>query len=177
MLAQDDADPGSGGAVYRGMNNYRDYRAGFRRENTIAAEKGGGAHGPLRGSTAIRMTVRVDYQPDICKDYKETGYCGYGDACKFLHDRGDYKAGYELDREWDEQQKRQRDKLVQDWAAGGGGEGEADEQGAEACLLSQGRGFAVLGLYHGRPHTEPWACRRRQPRKKAVHSLLGPPPR
>ena len=41
---------------------------------------------------------RFDYQPDICKDYKETGYCGYGDACKFVHDRGDYKSGWELDR-------------------------------------------------------------------------------
>lgn len=25
-------------------------------------------------------------------------YCGYGDACKFMHDRGDYKSGWELDR-------------------------------------------------------------------------------
>ena len=41
---------------------------------------------------------RFDYQPDICKDYKETGYCGYGDACKFVHDRGDYKSGWEIDR-------------------------------------------------------------------------------
>lgn len=37
------------------------------------AEKGSGAHGPLRASTNVRMTVRFDYQPDICKDYKETG--------------------------------------------------------------------------------------------------------
>ena len=22
--------------------------------------------------------MRWDYQPDICKDYKETGYCGFG---------------------------------------------------------------------------------------------------
>ena len=42
-----------------------------------------------RGSAHIRATVRMDYQPDLCKDYKETGYCGYGDSCKFLHDRGD----------------------------------------------------------------------------------------
>jgi RING finger protein 113A len=84
--------------VYRGMNNYRDFRAGFRREHTVGAEKGSGAHGPLRASTNVRMTVRFDYQPDICKDYKETGYCGYGDACKFMHDRGDYKSGWELDR-------------------------------------------------------------------------------
>ena len=84
--------------IYRGMNNYKDYRAGFRREHTVGAEKGTGSHGPLRASAHVRMTVRVDYQPDICKDYKETGYCGFGDACKFMHDRGDYKAGWELDR-------------------------------------------------------------------------------
>ena len=32
------------------------------------------------------------------QDYKETGFCGYGDACKFIHDRGDYKSGWELER-------------------------------------------------------------------------------
>ena len=64
----------------------------------MGAEKGSGTHGPLRASTNVRMTVRFDYQPDICKDYKETGYCGYGDSCKFIHDRGDYKSGWELDR-------------------------------------------------------------------------------
>jgi RING finger protein 113A len=84
--------------VYKGLHGYKDYRAGFRREQTIGAEKGAGSHGPLRASTNVRMTVRIDYQPDICKDYKETGYCGFGDSCKFLHDRGDYKAGWELDR-------------------------------------------------------------------------------
>jgi len=36
-----------------------------------------------------------------CKDYKETGFCGYGDSCKFLHDRSDYKTGWQLDKEWD----------------------------------------------------------------------------
>ena len=79
--------------------------------------------------------MRWDYQPDICKDYKETGYCGFGgeqprksltvrqksfsgpakilmavkkkcfsDSCKFLHDRGDYKSGWQLDREFEESQ-------------------------------------------------------------------------
>ena len=45
-----------------------------------------------------RAITRIDYQPDICKDYKETGFCSYGDSCKFLHDRGDYKSGWELER-------------------------------------------------------------------------------
>ena len=97
MLAQAD---GAGGdaSTYRGMNNYIDYKKGFRRENTIGAEKGSGAHGPLRASSHIRTTVRFDYQPDICKDYKETGFCGYGDSCKFVHDRSDYKSGWELEK-------------------------------------------------------------------------------
>ena len=51
---------------------------------------------------------RFDYQPDICKDWKETGYCGFGDACKFMHDRGDYKAGWELERDWNAKQVRGR---------------------------------------------------------------------
>ncbi|KVI04330.1 Zinc finger, CCCH-type [Cynara cardunculus var. scolymus] len=37
---------------------------------------------------------RFDYQRDVCKDYKQTGYCGYGESCKFLHDYGDYKSGW-----------------------------------------------------------------------------------
>ena len=63
----------------------------------MAGEKGKG-HGPLRASVHMRQTAIFDYKPDICKDYKETGYCGYGDSCKFIHDRSDYKSGWELDR-------------------------------------------------------------------------------
>lgn len=96
--------PAGGPALYKGLNSYTDYKQGFRRENTIGSEKGGGAHGPLRASQHLRTTVIFDYKPDICKDYKETGYCGYGDACKFVHDRGDYKSGWELEKEWDEKQ-------------------------------------------------------------------------
>ncbi|KAL3310489.1 hypothetical protein Ciccas_010947 [Cichlidogyrus casuarinus] len=55
--------------------------------------------GPLRAPTNLRATVRWDYQPDICKDYKETGFCSFGDSCKFLHDRGDYKFGWQIDQE------------------------------------------------------------------------------
>ncbi|XP_063928093.1 E3 ubiquitin-protein ligase RNF113A-like isoform X2 [Zophobas morio] len=57
--------------------------------------------GPMAGSTNIRATIRWDYAPDVCKDYKETGYCGFGDTCKFMHDRGDYKMGWQLDKEYD----------------------------------------------------------------------------
>lgn len=34
--------------------------------------------GPIRAPSNLRATVRWDYQPDICKDYKETGFCGFG---------------------------------------------------------------------------------------------------
>jgi RING finger protein 113A len=36
--------------TYKGMTGYTDFRAGFRRENNIGAEKGTGAHGPLRAT-------------------------------------------------------------------------------------------------------------------------------
>ena len=94
---------------YRGMNSYIDYRAGFRKEHSIASEKGGGSHGPMRASANVRLTFIMDYKPDICKDYKETGYCGYGDACKFLHDRGDYKQGWQLDKEWELKEKLKKE--------------------------------------------------------------------
>jgi RING finger protein 113A len=34
--------------------------------------------------------------------YKQTGFCGFGDNCKFLHSREDYKQGWQLDREWED---------------------------------------------------------------------------
>ena len=55
--------------------------------------------GPQRAPAHLRTTVRWDYAPDICKDFKETGFCGFGDSCKFMHDRGDYKFGWQLERE------------------------------------------------------------------------------
>ncbi|XP_051130878.1 zinc finger CCCH domain-containing protein 1 [Andrographis paniculata] len=98
--------------LYKGLHGYTDYKAGFRREHTVASEKAGGSHGPLRASAHIRVSARFDYQPDICKDYKETGYCGYGDSCKFMHDRGDYKSGWQMEKEWDEKEKARAKKLA-----------------------------------------------------------------
>ena len=43
---------------YKGLKAYVDYRAGFRREQTVGSEKGTGAHGPLRGSAYVRTTAR-----------------------------------------------------------------------------------------------------------------------
>ncbi|CAI4048141.1 hypothetical protein SUVZ_12G3500 [Saccharomyces uvarum] len=48
----------------------------------------------------IRTTLLMDFQPDVCKDFKQTGFCGYGDSCKFLHSRDDFKTGWKLNQEW-----------------------------------------------------------------------------
>lgn len=50
-------------------------------------------------------------KPDICKDYKDTGFCGFGDSCKFMHDRGNYKSGIQMEKEWDEKQA-ERKRLI-----------------------------------------------------------------
>ena len=81
------------------------------RHETESNKSGGGIIGPQKAPEFVRMTCRFDYQPDICKDYKETGFCGYGDNCKFMHDRGDYKSGWQLEKEWDNAQARKKKKL------------------------------------------------------------------
>ncbi|GMI01990.1 hypothetical protein TrVE_jg11492 [Triparma verrucosa] len=73
---------------------------------SIAASKHNGTRGQLRANTTIRVTSQMDYQPDVCKDYQKTGYCGFGDTCVFMHDRGSYKSQSEIENEWEERKKR-----------------------------------------------------------------------
>ncbi|XP_053664450.1 E3 ubiquitin-protein ligase RNF113A [Anopheles marshallii] len=84
--------------VYRGLNNYTQF---YKKKDSAQGNAASGMvrKGPIRAPANIRSTVRWDYQPDICKDYKETGYCGFGDSCKFLHDRSDYKHGWQMEQE------------------------------------------------------------------------------
>lgn len=84
--------------IYRGINNYAQY---ITKKDTAQGNASSGMvrKGPIRAPDNIRSTVRWDYQPDICKDYKETGFCGFGDSCKFMHDRSDYKQGWQLELE------------------------------------------------------------------------------
>lgn len=62
--------------------------------------------GPIKASAFVRTTCRFDYQPDICKDYKDTGFCGFGDTCIYLHDRGDSLSGWQLEQQWEAQKKK-----------------------------------------------------------------------
>ncbi|KAJ8905192.1 hypothetical protein NDN08_001701 [Rhodosorus marinus] len=59
------------------------------------------SYGPKKAPSNLRASVRFDYQPDIC----------FGDACIFLHDRGDYKSGWQLEKEWDEANAKKKLKL------------------------------------------------------------------
>lgn len=96
--------------IYRGQGAHRVYV--HRSEGALSNAKSSGLYGPVRGINNIRMTMYVDYNPEICKDYKETGYCGFGNTCKFLHDRHDYKGGWQIEREWQQQQQKKQEKLA-----------------------------------------------------------------
>jgi RING finger protein 113A len=75
----------------------------------------------------------VDYNPERCKDYYEHGYCRFGDTCIYIHDRGDYKSGYQLDQEWEEKQRRGGNDESSDY------EIKSEEEGPQTyCLVCQG---------------------------------------
>jgi RING finger protein 113A len=79
---------------YKGASNY----SNFISKNTNAPPK---LAGPMKAPTNVRTITITDFAPDVCKDYKQTGFCGFGDNCKFLHAREDYKQGWALDKEWE----------------------------------------------------------------------------
>ncbi|KAH6855269.1 hypothetical protein B0I37DRAFT_364381 [Chaetomium sp. MPI-CAGE-AT-0009] len=104
--------------------------------------------GPIKAPTNIRTITITDMAPDVCKDYKTTGFCGFGDNCKFLHAREDYAHGWQLDREWEAVTKGKKviggtvvasadRKLAGN--AEGDGEGEEEEAMLEnipfACII------------------------------------------
>lgn len=95
--------------VYRGMNNYSKF---YEKKDTTHGNAASSHKGPIRAPDHIRVSVRWDYQPDLCKDFKETGFCGFGDSCKFLHDRTDYKLGWQMEME---STKRGQDDSDENW--------------------------------------------------------------
>lgn len=97
--------------------------------------------GPIKAPTNIRTTCRFDYQPDICKDYKDTGFCGFGDTCIYLHDRGDTLSGWQLEQQWQQEQelkKKKQQEQMDEFMSGGkpSNESNLDEDGLPfACHL------------------------------------------
>lgn len=96
-------EPKANDGTYKGQSNY----TRFIQKNPNAPDR---KFGPMKAATNIRTITVTDYSPDVCKDYKQTGFCGFGDGCKFLHAREDYKQGWALDREWESKTKGKRQK-------------------------------------------------------------------
>ena len=84
----------SADGTYRGQSSY----SSFIQKNPNRDAK---VVGPVKTSSNVRTITVTDFAPDVCKDYKQTGFCGFGDSCKFLHAREDYAQGWQLDREWE----------------------------------------------------------------------------
>lgn len=100
------ANKGELDTKYRGLKGYQQF---LMQGDTAKANAGSDKNrvaGPVRASANLRVTSRFDYKPDLCKDYNETGFCGFGDSCIFLHDRTEHKSSYDLEREWDAEVKR-----------------------------------------------------------------------
>jgi RING finger protein 113A len=87
--------------AYKGLANH----ASFIHKPASAPT---GSFGPTKAPSSIRTTTITDFAPDVCKDYKQTGFCGFGDTCKFAHDRSDFKQGWQLDREWENMTKSKK---------------------------------------------------------------------
>ncbi|KAJ5113849.1 Pre-mRNA-splicing factor cwc24 [Penicillium angulare] len=81
--------------TYKGSSNY----TSFIQKNPDSQSK---KFGPVKAPPSnVRTVTTMDYAPDVCKDWKQTGYCGFGDSCVFLHSREVYAQGWELDRDWE----------------------------------------------------------------------------
>jgi len=94
--------------MYHGSSSYKQH---IKKEKEIPKAM---RVGPQKSNSTIRTVTIMDYQPDVCKDYKETGYCGFGDTCKFLHDRGNYLQGWQLDKQAADAKKQAADESDSD---------------------------------------------------------------
>ncbi|OBT70277.1 hypothetical protein VE03_00267 [Pseudogymnoascus sp. 23342-1-I1] len=107
--------------------------------------------GPIKAPTNIRTITVTDFAPDVCKDYKTTGFCGFGDNCKYLHAREDYKAGWQLDKEWETVTKGKKNIGGTTVARAGRGAGEDEEDEDEDAEL-EGVPFACIICREGYKH-------------------------
>ncbi|GAB7360199.1 hypothetical protein MBLNU230_g7960t1 [Neophaeotheca triangularis] len=99
----------AGDGIYRGAKGYSNFIA-KRPDPTAPQEDSASGQtktvGPVKAASNVRTITVTDFAPDVCKDYKQTGFCGFGDGCKFLHAREDYKQGWQLDKDWENVAKK-----------------------------------------------------------------------
>jgi RING finger protein 113A len=81
--------------------------------------------GPMRQSATISGITTYDHQPDICKDYRDSGRCRWGDTCKFMHDRGGYLSGAQVDADWNRKQAERAKQLAAGLEAAAAAEADA----------------------------------------------------
>lgn len=114
--------------VYRGAANYTSFiQKNPDRQTNV---------GPQKLNSNVRTITVTDFAPDVCKDYKQTGFCGFGDSCKFLHAREDYKQGWQLDRDWEVDTKGKKLSGRTVASANRSGKGHEDDQDDEKLLES-----------------------------------------
>jgi RING finger protein 113A len=119
---------------YTGLKGYDEF-VNKRKTNVTQSTAGQLRAGPLKGLSHVRIACRFDYAPAVCKDYKETGWCGFGDSCVFVHDRTDYKMGWELDQEWEEQQRQKEVERDVNYFAVEEEDVESDDDLPFACFI------------------------------------------
>lgn len=121
--------------TYKGVANYQSFIQ--KNQDSLSRQVG-----PVKSSTNVRTITVTDFAPDVCKDYKQTGWCGFGDSCKFLHAREDYKQGWELDRDWEIGTKGK--KLVGKTVASANRSGPAGEEDEEDDAFLESIPFACI---------------------------------
>ena len=65
-------EPAGPDGMYKGLAN----QTKFFQTNPNAPSR---TVGPVKAPTNVRTVTVIDYAPDVCKDYKQTGFCGFGD--------------------------------------------------------------------------------------------------
>ncbi|EMR66958.1 RNA-splicing factor [Eutypa lata] len=138
--------------TYKGLAN----QTTFIQKNPNAPNR---TVGPIKAATNIRTITVTDFAPDVCKDYKQTGFCGFGDNCKFLHAREVYQQGWQLDREWEKVGKGKKNASGTVFASAnrGSATNDADDTDAADEALLEKIPFACV-ICKG-PYKEPIVTR------------------
>lgn len=145
LLGSTRALPAAPDGTYKGLAAQK--QTTFIQRNPDAPNR---SIGPIKAPTNIRTITVTDFAPDVCKDYKTTGFCGFGDNCKYLHAREDYKAGWQLDKEWETVTKGKKNIGGTTVARAGRGGGEEEEEDDDAEL--EGVPFACIICREGYKH-------------------------